>query len=46
MFSDAEGLRAALGEAEVAGRRSSYLVHLLSRYAALRRRIRPARLHR
>jgi predicted metal-dependent phosphoesterase TrpH len=46
IFSDAEGLRAALGEAEVAGRRSSYLVHLLSRYAALRRRIRPARLHR
>jgi predicted metal-dependent phosphoesterase TrpH len=46
MFSDAAGLRAALGEAEVMGRRSSYLVHLFSRYAALRRRIRPARLPR
>jgi hypothetical protein len=40
-FADAEGLRAALSKAEVVGRRSSYLVHLISRYAAARRRRRP-----
>lgn len=45
-FDDAEGLRGALWEAEVVGRRSTYLVHLLSRYAAIRRRARPANLSR
>jgi predicted metal-dependent phosphoesterase TrpH len=39
-FADANGLRAALGEAEVVGHRSSYLVHLLSRYASIVKRVR------
>jgi predicted metal-dependent phosphoesterase TrpH len=38
-FADADGLRFALQEGEVVGRRSSYLVHLLSRYAALVKRV-------
>jgi len=39
-FRDAEGLRRALHEAEVVGRRSSPLVHLLSRYASIVQRAR------
>jgi predicted metal-dependent phosphoesterase TrpH len=40
-FHDKEGLRAALKGAQVEGRRSSPLVHLLSRYAAWRKRLSP-----
>ena len=37
-FEDARGLRAALQAGEVIGRRSPYWVHLLSRYAAWRKK--------
>jgi len=41
-FDDADGLRMALREAEVVGRRSTYLVHLLSRSASIVQRLRSA----
>lgn len=37
-FRDMKGFKAALGEAQVIGRRSSPLVHLASRYATFRKR--------
>jgi hypothetical protein len=39
-FSDAASFRSALASAEIRARRSSPLVHLLSRYASLRKRLR------
>lgn len=42
-FHDAESMREALERSEVIGRLSSPLVHFLSRYASLRKRIIPSR---
>jgi predicted metal-dependent phosphoesterase TrpH len=38
-FDDADGMRAALKEAEVVGKLSSPLVHFFSRYASFRKRL-------
>jgi len=39
IFDDSESLRSALSQAQIHGRRSSFFVHFLSRYASLRKEL-------